>query len=100
LLHLQLIPEILFQLSESGEQSLDRLFRAAWVEGKKLLNLVAGVERVELRITKTGGVESRVASWVQVAPLKRAAVSGKSYLQILSSNTGTSVRTVLLMLDA
>ena len=65
MLHLQLIPEIFFQLSESGEQSLDRLFRAARVEGKKLLNLVAGVEHVELRITKTGSVKSRVA-WVQV----------------------------------
>src|ERR1700691_2265119 len=31
LLHLQLIPEILFQLSETGEQCLDRLFRAARV---------------------------------------------------------------------
>src|ERR1700691_3283122 len=60
-LHLQLTLEIFFELSERGEQCLGRLFRAARVVGEKLLNPVANIDQVELRITKGERIKSRVA---------------------------------------
>ena len=63
---LQLILKILFQLREGVEQGFDGLFLAGWVEGKELLDLVAGVEHVELRIAVGAIIEGVGIAGVEV----------------------------------
>ena len=66
--HLQLILEILFQLREDGEQSFSDLLLARCVvtTGEELLDLVAGVEHVELRIAVGTVVEGIRVTGVEV----------------------------------
>lgn len=65
---LQLILEILFQLWKAGQQAFDGLLLAGWIAvvGEELLDPVACVEHVELRVAEDAIVEGVGKAGVEV----------------------------------
>ncbi len=66
--HLQLILEIFFQLWEAGQQAFDGLLLAGWIAvvGEELLDPVACVEHIELRVAVDTIVEGVGKAGVEV----------------------------------